>query len=1135
MANFAMITSGGLVSVTEASTNGTLIDIRYCLPVYDWRIDPFISPISQHTSATEISSVTNAADTSPYGEIIWNTNTGTYDLSNTNSICLISGSNTVFQNNPDLDIVLNPIQLQHQPINLYNGSPLSNSISASSVVFTPSAANISWIVRGGNVIGGVNGRPAGTNADFWGVVEYSSILGETGRSRASFKCKFAKDVGQFKFNKIALYAVKLDLNYQPYGDPFLFAQVIMPEPQIKSSIDDGGLSEFVLDFQIELTTLDVAWEDVVYGSQNDYWERITQDGSLHTGCGTYIGKYAPNETNNRVAKAVISTWQNLGYNENDDLREMSLPQMALTMVSEEVVGLNNVKTAHYARFRVDTSGNLNLSLSASNGVFNSIYLETDYVQHLNTAFVPEVSDRYFLGSHYKRFKTIFLGRDGKSLHNETEYNGDPANDLLAIDIHGGGIQLGRSADRSDMTYGLRMVDRSIKMKDWFFENSHILGADLKRDDDESLVITTMSPAADYVTTSASSSGANVMILSGLLQDKMNELFYDTQCVHNDICNLIQTSGTEIDIDYYFKDSRMYLYAKSGIHSLSSIKMKHNSIGNHSNFALLNSFDHFNNGKSSNFVIATNTKIGFKDSDIFTSLESDSTANLYPFLSDNGILTLLAGKEIDFWGDMVAIQTGEDGGTVNISPKTVDFTRHGFVIRKLLDIESCNGTFNNIRFWSYYEQPFARYTNLYLGGVYEFDVVGTISQNVTLASNSGVIESIFKYFKWSRVGNLIYLKFYLDLNMDIQTNSAIKVSFKMPKFTGMSGTDDYVFDGSDAYLTMEVEGTDASMFAEQNGVSEVAGAVRPKIYHPVELVFSKDFDKNGLSDPSEKENTIIVPAYSSLNALGRPNNQNQYGSVVYGNPFTSYAIRFSVSKSGSLIDLTAFQSYLTNYPNGGNVTQFNGIKSVLDFLIAAQAKSDVDRTSEERNSLSQFDFGFYTWNSFKRDVLENNGLSYNLDNFIGNTFDKKSGVRLEYNTSIYQSTGQMSSNDCFLHDYTPEFKTTISNNTNFIIKIKSGEFGATEDVYLRLSTNNANPFIYNVSTSQSNTFIGTTHVTMPSGGGFVITSSHHTPMLKMHDFKLGTRKCLTFGAQGYAYGMYGQEIANTLYNTNSWTD
>jgi hypothetical protein len=78
MSSFSMITSGGLVSITEASSHGLLIDVRYFLPVYDWRIDPFISPIDDTFINDDISTVTSPQDTSPSGEIIWNVGSDEY-------------------------------------------------------------------------------------------------------------------------------------------------------------------------------------------------------------------------------------------------------------------------------------------------------------------------------------------------------------------------------------------------------------------------------------------------------------------------------------------------------------------------------------------------------------------------------------------------------------------------------------------------------------------------------------------------------------------------------------------------------------------------------------------------------------------------------------------------------------------------------------------------------------------------------------------------------------------------------------------------------------------------------------------------------------------------------------------------
>lgn len=1146
MSNYSMITSGGLVAVTEASPHGILIDVRYFLPVYDWRIDPQIQPTLSGYSADDISTVANPEDTVPYGEIIWNATSG-YNLSDSStSICLISGANTIFQDGVDSDYVINPVQLQHQSINLYNNIPLTTCISATNLIYTPSAAGVSWILNNAVDFVGVNNRPVGDNSDFWSVVDYASVIADDGTSRGSFKCRINKDVGKFKFNKIALYAVRVNTNYEQYGDPFLFAQVILPNPEIKTGLNEGGLEEIVIDAQIQLTTEDIDWNDLYYGNNTDYWQKITEDGSLHHSEGVYIGKYAPEDTNNRLAKTVITTWENRGYGEDTDTVEFDKPQLALQNVT------NATNVGHIATFKVDSIGNLNICLSADNGYYpdqsNEDYLDINTMG--NVMVLPEHSEKFFIGSKDNRFKCYYGGTSGTSdfcgdYYGDVGQHNEPINDLLAVDIHGGGIQIGRSSDlnRNDFTYGLKMIDRSIKLEDRFFNNSHILGADLRMNDDQSMFIYTTKPTVSYDSTKPTS-GSNVYLIAGALDNSFNTLFSDKITKEN--LENVFTSANNLDLNNYFdSNANMYFVAKGGLNFYSTMKLFSNTIGNDYNHSILYSHNYLQNNKNEKLLLIAGVIDGVFDSEITNASEG----NDYSFIiNETSVLELVGGKSIRFWGDIYPIINGEDDtNPLTIQSKFTSIDRKGFKIEKLLDIVSCNATIDNMRFYSYYEQPFARFQNLNLN--YAFDTSRIFPQTgpigPAVAPNNGYIGDVLKYAKWARIGNIVFLKFILNLKFDLGASRNAKFSFKLPQVESNSKFDKNteLFQGDNNYLYVEVEGTNLTKFEDQDSTnpdstSQYYTQNSIQMYHPVELMFSKDYSNT--SDPTEVEKKVLIPVYTSLNSLGQPSNGNPTGSYPYDNPFGTCSVRFYISKSEYSVDFTDLLSYFSSYPTGGNAPAFDGIKTDIDYLINAQAKDGGFRSAEETYALSLFTNKFYSWESFNK-MLLNRGVDtrINIDNFIFHQ-GKKDGRYKDWSIKFSSGVFKYDPNDIYtniwnivdngyiyLKEFSDEFSTILTQEVGSIIKINYNQFGGpNQEAYFKIGTS---PELENYNSLDTNNKIGD----LTADG---VTINSYVPMIKTYDLRLGEKRRWTFGCYGKVTNTIhsnSRDFALTNINNNTW--
>ena len=290
MANYAMFTKLGLNEIANASQNGQYMEIGAYVPVYDYRYDPYIGLISAGAlSAIQVSAYTSEYDQFPQGEVIWNT-------TNQNAYSLSPNSNYLKKVDTDPDYTGNSVITQYihsnkVQINIYNASPMSNHYTAVTDVKNPGVMDNNWNFNPSAIIpSSANNAPANLSAVtfpyLYNGVSYQPVLLSGTERRANFKVTCRCPVGQFKFNKLALYGVKRTSTSAISTNPFLFAQVILPEPYIlhsNQSVATSGfsLSEFVLDFQVETKQFTTEFENIFYGTSGDYWKRVTiqSDGS----------------------------------------------------------------------------------------------------------------------------------------------------------------------------------------------------------------------------------------------------------------------------------------------------------------------------------------------------------------------------------------------------------------------------------------------------------------------------------------------------------------------------------------------------------------------------------------------------------------------------------------------------------------------------------------------------------------------------------------------------------------------------------------------------------------------------------------------------------------------------------------
>lgn len=269
-------TTSGAGFIAQAGPLGPYVPIRYFLPVYDHRIDPFVHPAS---STVDVSAADPVSATSVIGEVIYNVsalNTAspgsyTYSIYPTellpfDSAASTSGSGTSRQvAGSSYDAVAF--------VNKLNSSALSTTISGTSITYL--GAN--WLVLDYTVLSGSNINPysPATNRNrFFRVQSYGPITSaEGGNARGLFKLRLPKTVGTFKFNKIALYAAKFlaDGSEDTGTEPVLFAIVALNNPILKTS-DATNLNNFELDLELQFSSQGVVSQLSYLG--NDYWNRF---------------------------------------------------------------------------------------------------------------------------------------------------------------------------------------------------------------------------------------------------------------------------------------------------------------------------------------------------------------------------------------------------------------------------------------------------------------------------------------------------------------------------------------------------------------------------------------------------------------------------------------------------------------------------------------------------------------------------------------------------------------------------------------------------------------------------------------------------------------------------------------------
>lgn len=380
MSGNIIVTSAGLDLATSAHTSGPLIALKYCLPVYDYRIDGNLhNGEAWGTSAIDVSAAATQNDTTPTGEIIYNIDEENfvYALSDDDNWVLYTGVENITSATSTWEVSAS-VQSKEQKINLYDGTPLENYISGSSVDYTSATTTEGyWTIEDAGLVTGSNSVPAQTSAStqrYFEIVGYYPTNDST--ARGNFKCRVSKDIGKVKFNKLAIYAVQVDTNGNETGDPVLFAQAMLTEPITKTNVAAQGFDDIVIDVQIQLSTIAASFSEVFYSTSGDYWSQ-TPGGLYYSekvGIGTFLsGTDEPRTMLDVKSTSAVNNFSLRSWDDDNDYWLFNVESdgdLVISGTSGDVIIPNNV-SATYLRsssLRSDTVASFN-GTTVVNGTF----------------------------------------------------------------------------------------------------------------------------------------------------------------------------------------------------------------------------------------------------------------------------------------------------------------------------------------------------------------------------------------------------------------------------------------------------------------------------------------------------------------------------------------------------------------------------------------------------------------------------------------------------------------------------------------------------------------------------------------------------------------------------------------------
>jgi hypothetical protein len=271
---YTAITKSGLEAIVDASTFGTLIELKYFVPIYDWRADASVNPIDFTDENVNITTLytdldIGHTDINLNAEILYKGDLP-YSLSlphtsadaNTFSYMAYKNSTTATTYNPATSAFSNIPYGTPQAINIVDGEAVYGH------GWKISNTDFNW-THGSSVMTNAIATSAGSVANpntptsatilpgLYDTMTYTSISNEISdssiKSRAAFNVTLGENIaGDFKFNMIATYCIKRNANFELSDtEPTLFSLTVLPNTIIKANSIENAIQNFSFDLNLD--------------------------------------------------------------------------------------------------------------------------------------------------------------------------------------------------------------------------------------------------------------------------------------------------------------------------------------------------------------------------------------------------------------------------------------------------------------------------------------------------------------------------------------------------------------------------------------------------------------------------------------------------------------------------------------------------------------------------------------------------------------------------------------------------------------------------------------------------------------------------------------------------------------------
>lgn len=366
MTNVVITNSGvnEIISAGGASSSGPYFPIKYFLLVYDPSFDESIHSVNLGLStdalpfsANSLSADTNAVQHS--GHLIFNI-ANAYDITDTQF--LISGSGIgKTQGYKDVNTISGNAYNHLADINTIYGLPLVSCFSGDGITTSGTGnvgewylANAASYLKTANISGSSTSPFLSDKSKYFNVSSYSPIgVPSSDQLRGLFKCRVDNSVGNFVFNKVALFTTSYDESgNESSSNPVLVAMAAL-NSAVRKTNDGGNIANVEIDvecqFNVNNTTTNIS-----YMSQ-DYWTRAN-NATISGGTDT-VGLYYNGDV---VIGTSGTNWQPSAHLEVTDNVKQQLR-------------LNNVFGDQFVDFNVQSDASMKLSTSGTDQILATFF------------------------------------------------------------------------------------------------------------------------------------------------------------------------------------------------------------------------------------------------------------------------------------------------------------------------------------------------------------------------------------------------------------------------------------------------------------------------------------------------------------------------------------------------------------------------------------------------------------------------------------------------------------------------------------------------------------------------------------------------------------------------------------------